>query len=340
MNALHISLPGPAGQILLALVVPIVLWTLRHFLERILFRLLRHLTIRRYPQLQDVARSVLNAPTTLFILALVVWLEIRILDLDAHTRPFAESLTVSLLIMGIIAVGYSLVDILTYHPRHLKTLTGIQIGDRLLPFVRTIIKLLLLIVAAVIIVQQWGYDLSGLVAGLGLTSLALALAAQQTAANLFSFVTIISTRPFVVGDYIKTPLVEGTIEQVGLWATRLRQSDQAIVTMPNSKLTDSFILNWTHTRQRRIAMHFHLAGNTDMATIQRLLERLHQLLAGQEHVDPDSVSVHLSAIDDGKPQIEAQCTVRLIEWTDFLTIREDIYLAVLAIMQDMQITAV
>jgi MscS family membrane protein len=85
---------------------------------------------------------------------------------------------------------------------------------------------------------------SGLGAGLGLGGLAFSLAAQDTVSNLFAFTTIVSDRPFVVGEYIKTPLVEGTVEAVGVRNVRVRQTDQAYVTVPNSKLTSAPIINW------------------------------------------------------------------------------------------------
>src|SRR5947208_14792157 len=99
--------------------------------------------------------------------------------------------------------------------------------------------MIVLALALVIIIQVWGYDVTGLIAGLGLGGLALSLAAQDTLSNVFGFAAIVSDRPFVVGEYIKTKDVEGAVERVGLRSSRVRQIDQAIVAVPNNLLASS-----------------------------------------------------------------------------------------------------
>src|SRR3982751_4471798 len=111
-------------------------------------------------------------------------------------------------------------------------------------------KTILMALALVIIIQEWGYDVSGLVAGLGLGGLAFSLAAKDTVENLFGFTTIVSDQPFVVGEFIKSNDIEGTVEHVGIRSTRIRQQDQSYVIVPNSKLASAPILNWSRLNKR------------------------------------------------------------------------------------------
>ena len=93
--------------------------------------------------------------------------------------------------------------------------------------------------------QEWGYNVSGFLASLGLVGMALALAAKDTAANLFGSLVIFIDKPFKVGEWIKTPDVEGIIETIGIRSTKIRTFAQAQVTVPNATLANSAILNWS-----------------------------------------------------------------------------------------------
>ena len=101
---------------------------------------------------------------------------------------------------------------------------------------------------AMIIIREFGYDVTGLIASFGVIGLALSLAAKDTAANVFGFTAIVSDNPFQVGDYITMGDFAGTVEHVGVRSTRVRKLDQSLVTVPNSKLTDSAVTNWSPSR--------------------------------------------------------------------------------------------
>src|SRR5262249_35855949 len=132
-------------------------------------------------------------------------------------------------------------------------------------------KLLFIVLAVLVIVQEWGYDPSGLIAGLGIGGLAISLAAQDTVKNLFGFTTIVGDQPFTVGDFIKTADVEGTVEHVGVRSTRIRRQDQAYVTVPNSVLANSAILNWSRLSKRWIDMTLRITYDASRSDILKLL---------------------------------------------------------------------
>src|SRR5262249_22476726 len=140
----------------------------------------------------------------------------EILNVDVTTSVFVVHLARVFIIIAALLAAYSIVDALAPSSNRLFRLTGLTINERLLPFMRTAIKLVLVAVAVVIIIQEFGYDVSGLVAGLGLGGLAFSLAAKDTVENLFGFTTIVSDQPFIVGEFIKTGDIEGTVEHVGI----------------------------------------------------------------------------------------------------------------------------
>ncbi|MDD2282572.1 MAG: mechanosensitive ion channel, partial [Eubacteriales bacterium] len=94
------------------------------------------------------------------------------------------------------------------------------------------LRAVIVAISLVILVQEWGYDITGFIAGLGLGGLAFALAAQDTAANLIGGVVILTEKPFTIGDWIVAGEVEGTVEDITFRSTKVRTFAQAVVTVP------------------------------------------------------------------------------------------------------------
>ena len=113
-------------------------------------------------------------------------------------------------------------------------------------------RLAVVIVGAFVLAGLVGLNLNGMIAGLGITGLALALAAKDSVANIFGAISIIIDQPFNVGDWIIVEDVEGEVISIGLRTTMIRTGNDTIVTMPNSNITNSPVENFTMRRFRRI----------------------------------------------------------------------------------------
>jgi MscS family membrane protein len=100
-------------------------------------------------------------------------------------------------------------------------------------------------VAALLVLQNAGYNVAGLLAGLGIGGLAVALAAKETLANLFGSIALLMDRTFQVGDRIKQGDVEGTVEKIGLRSTRVRTAEGYAVSIPNQLITNAPVTNMT-----------------------------------------------------------------------------------------------
>ena len=231
---------------------------------------------------------------------------------------------------------YRLVDVFVFSRRRLRLLTGMAFDEALLPFIRTGIQLLVLALALVIIVQVWGYDVSGLIAGLGMGGLAISLAAQDTLANLFGFAAIVSDRPFVVGEYIKTKDVEGMIERVGLRSTRVRQLDQAVVAVPNSTLAASAILNWSRLAKRRIdltlGVTYSTAPDADGRPCSTVCARCS---SSAKPSIPNSVVVYFIEFGESSLNILVRCYVNITDWQAFTAEKERILLEIMRVVQSL-----
>ncbi len=321
-------------RIALALVTLLLIWALRRLLAAIVVTPLRRLVKRANVAWGEMLLDAVTGPARLIIIALGVAAGAQILQLDSAAAAFVQHFIRMLLILAVFWAAYRAVGILAPSSASLFRLTGVTVNDRLLPFVRTAIRLVLAALALVIIIQEWGYDVSGLIAGLGLGGLAFSLAAKDTVENLFGFTTIVGDQPFVVGDYIKSGDVEGTVERVGVRSTRIRQADQAYVTVPNSKLASAPVQNWSRLDKRWLDFRLVITYDARRSDLEALLEHIRALLAGREQVEPDSVIVRLFSFGENGFEVLVRCYITLIDWKAYAAEREAINLEILRLVEE------
>ena len=146
----------------------------------------------------------------------------------------------------------------------------------------SIMRFLIVIFGMVFIADALGFDLTTMVAGLGITGLALALAAQDTISNIFGATTVLLDRPFQVGDWVVIGSVEGEVMQIGLRTTLIRTSLDTVITMPNANLANTPVENWGKRRFRRWQPIFKLDINSDPSKVSEFCDGVADLIAGHE----------------------------------------------------------
>lgn len=331
------------ARILMVVVIFGVAWLLRSALAWVLSRplksLLRRANADRAEDLNALIQSIVFIPVRYALVALAVDLSARVLELSPTFMTFALNIARSLLIVAVAVFILRLVTVLIISHRRLHQLTGITIDEALLPFIRTGITLVVIAIMMVIVLQVWGYDVTGLVAGLGLGGLAFSLAAQDLLSNLFGFAAVVSDRPFVVGDTIKALDIEGVVEQVGIRSTRIRQGDQAVVYVPNSKLASGTIVNWSRLSKRQIDLNLTINVAVRADQLEALVTAIREMLTHRSAVDAHSVAVHVTMFSNNSFTLLVRCYVRQPGWAAFTAEKEDVLLEVMRLMERFGITA-
>ncbi|MBP9153187.1 MAG: mechanosensitive ion channel family protein, partial [Flavobacteriales bacterium] len=169
-----------------------------------------------------------------------------------------------------------------------------DLDDQLLPVLRKGIHAAVWIMAVIVGLNNAGYDVGALIAGLGIGGLALALAAQDTVANLFGGITIFVDQPFTINDHIKISSYEGNIEEVGIRSTRLRTFEGRLVTIPNKVFAESAIENVSAEPSRRVIQMLGLTYNT---TPEKMNEALTILAGVHEKFAEHLEEKHLELFD-------------------------------------------
>ncbi len=322
-------------RVALALLALLVVWLLRHLLSWLVLRPLGHFLERRHSDLDDIVLGIVENPVRLLVIAPGLLIAGALLPGDGSTVQFFTQLARSFVILALFAALYNSIGIIVASSPRLHSITGITLDEQLLPFLRTALRVLVLALALVTLLQEWHYDVNGLIAGIGLGGLAISLAAQDTVANLFSFATIISDKPLREGEFIRTPQVTGIVEEVGARAVRIRQLDQALVTVPNSMLTGAPVINFSRMEKRRLDVTLGVTYDATSSDLRALVARLRAMLRAHEKVDSDSVSVFFSGFGDSSLNILIRCNVTEPAWADFMAEQHAILLTIMDIVEEL-----
>jgi MscS family membrane protein len=204
----------------------------------------------------------------------------------------------------------------------------------LLPFISRTIRVIMIAISISIIGQEFDYDVNGLVAGLGLGGLAFALAAKEAVGNLIGGIVIVTEKPFSIGEWILTPSVEGTVEDINFRSTKIRTFSQALVTVPNSTLANEPITNWSRMGKRRINFHLGLNYQTSKEQIERVVKRIEQMLRTHEEIHPDTIMVAFDHYNDSSLDILLYFFTNTTVWAEHVKIKHDINLAIMGILEE------
>ncbi|MGX6443983.1 mechanosensitive ion channel family protein [Neobacillus sp. K501] len=204
----------------------------------------------------------------------------------------------------------------------------------LLPFISRTIRVILIAISVSIIGQEFDYDVNGLVAGLGLGGLAFALAAKEAVGNLIGGIVIVTEKPFSIGDWILTPSVEGTVEDINFRSTKIRTFSQALVTVPNSTLANEPITNWSRMGKRRITFHLGLNYRTTKDQIQRVVARTEAMLKNHQDIHPDTIMVAFDHYNESSLDILLYFFTNSTVWAEHLKIKHEINLEIMGILEE------
>jgi MscS family membrane protein len=142
-----------------------------------------------------------------------------------------------------------------------------------------IVKIFIAAVVILVVLARLGVDLTGLITSLGIGGVLIGFTAKDTLTNFFDSIRLVSEQAFSLGDWIETKDVEGFVVEIGLVATRIRTFENALVTIPNSRLANSAIRNWSaRLVGRRIKFNLRLAYTYDTAEIERVLAEIRSML--------------------------------------------------------------
>jgi MscS family membrane protein len=206
--------------------------------------------------------------------------------------------------------------------------------------IRLVLRLITFIVAIAILVagaDRIGLPAYSVLAGLGVGGLAVALAAQQTIANLIGSLIIMIEKPFKVGDSIKLKDTEGVVESVGFRSTRIRTLHNSLVTIPSSQLVNSTIDNMALRDYRQIKVDLGLTYDTPIEKIKVFVDGVKHILESHPDTRKDNIQVFFYQFGTHSLDILVDFFVKVPAKMDELNERQRIFLDILRLAEDMKV---
>jgi len=217
--------------------------------------------------------------------------------------------------------------------KNVKEKYNLNFDEILIPFLSRALQFIIIAISITIIAQEFDYDVNGFVAGLGLGGLAFALAAQDALSNFFGGIVILTEKPFSIGDWIKTPSVEGTIEEITFRSTKVRTFSQALVTVPNSTLANEPITNWSKMGKRQITFNILINYETPEEKLKKVIEGIKHLLTEHPGVHQETIFVTFDEYNENGLKIFFYFFTKTTNWEEYLNIKEEINYSIMEILE-------
>lgn len=199
---------------------------------------------------------------------------------------------------------------------------------KIIPSINRILKFTIFFVILASFLQTHGYSVSSLIAGFGITGLAVGFAANAALANIFGTISIVSDKSFQVGDYIKFGEYEGTVEDINMRSTKIRTLDNALTIIPNSSVASGAIINVSAAHRRRIFETFGITYDTSNEKIERAIKILEEILAAHDDISKDYI-VNLDKFDDSSINIRVNAYAKTKLFPKYLKIKEKFLMEVI-----------
>lgn len=205
-------------------------------------------------------------------------------------------------------------------------------GRAFMRFLMYICRVIVLMISVSIIFDALGYNINGVITGLGLGGLSFALAAQELLTNIFGGFVLVMEKPFEIGDWITTPDTEGSVEDIALRSTRIRTIDGALMVVPNSKLVSGTITNASRINRRLGRFTLGVEYSTPVESIKEVISDLREMLRTHKDVYPETVQAQLSEFAASSIGIYVQFNTRTADIVEHRLILEDINLKITDIL--------
>lgn len=201
-----------------------------------------------------------------------------------------------------------------------------------------LLRLTVIITAALVILQALGFRISGILAMGGIGGIAVGFAAKDLLANFFGGLIIYLDRPFTIGDWIRSPdrNIEGTVEKIGWRITVIRNFESRPIYAPNSIFTNIIIENPSRMANRRIYETIGLRYS-DLSSMDRIVDEVKAMLLAHEEIDVGrTMIVNFNAFSDSSVDFFVYTFTKTTEWIKFHQIKQDVMLKIAQILESHQ----
>ncbi len=227
----------------------------------------------------------------------------------------------------------------------------------LVNLIKQIMKVIILIIAFLLFLRELDVDITGFLASLGLGGLVIAMASKDTISNFFGSLKIIFDESFSQGDWIKVSGVEGTVIELGFISTKIRTFDNALISVPNSKLANESVKNWNRRKVgRRIKMNIGISYSAQRENLLKAVDEIREMLIAHPDIATETkvgmvgrrasliessdllgvkstLLVHVDTFGDSSINIMVYAFSKTTNWSTWLEVKEDVMMKIWEILE-------
>ncbi len=210
-----------------------------------------------------------------------------------------------------------------------------QIDQHTAEAIGKLVRLAIIITAALVVLQTLGFSISGVLAMGGIGGIAVGFAAKDLLANFFGALIVYFDRPFLVGDWIRSPdrNIEGTVEKIGWRLTVIRDFQSRPIYVPNSIFTSIIVENPSRMVNRRINETIGLRYS-DLTSMDKIVSQVEAMLRSHEAIDPEkTLMVNFNEFADSSVDFFIYCFTKTTKWVEFHQIKQDVMLRIAGIIE-------
>ena len=315
------------------LVITFAAWLLSYVGASALVAVLRPLVSRTATELDDRLLDTTLPPVRLLLAILLFWIGSQTLGLAVPVETFLAESERSLVLVAITWLLMRLVNVVSNLMEQHLDARGQGTAVPLVAPGRKAVKAAIFLIAFVAVLDNFGFNVTALVAGLGVGGIAVALAAQKSIENLFGGIMLYADRPVHVGDFCKFGGQVGTVEEIGLRSTRIRTLDRTVVSVPNAEFSNLHLENFAKRDFIRLATTLGLRYETTPEQLRHILVELRRLLYAHPMVSNDPARVRFVGFGAFSLDLEIMAYVTTSDWAEFLGVREDLYLRMMDLVE-------
>ncbi|NTW07297.1 MAG: mechanosensitive ion channel family protein [Syntrophaceae bacterium] len=319
---------------LIALCVLIAAFAVLIIARKILLKHLTALINRTNTQIDDMLLAVLSRTNYFSLLVISVYISLLFLVLPPNILKIWNKIFIAVVVIQLsiwVSRGLNFVISLNVKKRMADD-AAVATTISVLGFIS---KFLLWSIALLLILDNLGFNITSLVAGLGIGGVAVALAVQNILGDLFASLSIVIDKPFVVGDFIVVDQLKGTVEHVGLKTTRLRSLGGEQLIFSNNDLLKSRIQNFKRMTERRVVFGFGVTYQTPQDKLPLINGIVREIIEKQEHVNFDRV--HFKEFGNSALNYEAVYIVKDQDYNLYMNIQQAINLEMFRRFQEEKI---
>ncbi|SFV51017.1 Potassium efflux system KefA protein / Small-conductance mechanosensitive channel [hydrothermal vent metagenome] len=322
----------PLANLIAAFLALFFFLFLRKMFTTLTIKILQPLTRRTETFYDDRVLYALKGPISFLFVIIGVNLFFALLFLETE---LITKIINSMIMFNIFWVVLALTHAFRDATYHFTSKFNPELAHEMGNFMLSVLRGIIVAIGLGSILQIWGINVAGLVAGLGIGGLAFALAAKDTAANLFGSIALLLDKSIRIGEWIRIDGVEGIVEDIGMRTTKIRAFNKSLITLPNQMIANSPIENFSRRKTRRIKMKIGVTYNTTSQQMENILLDIKTMLRNHEGISQKSTMlVNFISFDDSSLGILIYTFSNTAVWAKYMNIKEDVNLKIMKIIEE------